>query len=166
MPVCIKGKKSKFLFFLILICFYTNCFAQKNVRKRTFSKLNNINVEFCGPALGYSVNYDRMFKLHDYLKTSISIGYEYYLEHYAVFQYNLLFGNKHNFELGLGYLYCLTNSKLEYYKVLTGRIGYRYQNISNPGFVFRVGLTPVLNYGLDYNPPGGYMGGITIGRNF
>jgi hypothetical protein len=128
-------------------------------------KLNNINVEAFGSGIGYSINYDKIIPIDSLINISLSVGYEYNDEHFLLSQFNILIGHTHYFEVGYGYLYCLNNSKLDYSRVSSLRIGYRFENINRRGLVFRIGLTPLLNYNLDFNPIG-VMGGISLGFNF
>ena len=141
-------------------------YSQSNKFVKPPLRLNNVNIETFGSGLGYSINYDRVIPLDSLYNFSISGGYEYNDEHFLLTQFNLLIGNIHYFELGFGYLYCINNSKLDYSKIFSLRIGYRYENIFKRGLVFRIGLTPLINYNLEFNPAGSMFGGIALGYNF
>jgi hypothetical protein len=126
-------------------------------------RLNNINIEGLGPAIGYSVNYDRIVPLDSIIKLSVSGGYEFNDESYFLSQFSMLLGRIHHFELGFGYLIC--SDIKGFGNIASLRIGYRYQNINKRGLVFKFGITPLF-YDFGINLLNEFYPGIAIGYNF
>lgn len=118
------------------------------------SAKNAICYEILGEGLGVSLNYERMLSpavgLHvgytDWVTRGFPLGFHYFV------------GSTHRVELGAGLMIDVHRYKGVY---PTGIVGYRYQPISG-GFVFGVGLTPVLGH-----PEAPVIiGGIRLGWSF
>ena len=116
-------------------------------------------LELLGNGLFYSMNYDRKFTDH----VSGRVGITFIGATIAPIMANYLAGNgNHRFEVGIGPMLVsvpegaeveVDNEELEQeledggvFVLGTGTFGYRYQPV-NGGFVFRIGLTPILAAG-------------------
>ncbi len=144
----------------------------------TVPKRNTIYAELGGQAIGYSLNYDRLFRVNKKVKNSFSIGLEviefswkYYSTALLPVSYNFLPGKRKSYlELGLGLTPIISrvyNDVWEYYPDLplrnyhfdiylfaSPKIGWRFQPRSG-GFFFRATLSPVIHI-LSYYPPKKY----------
>jgi len=115
-------------------------------------------------------NYDRIFYVEDWFKTSLRIGGSIPLRSTAYFNsfpvmLNLIFGRKSSFEFGFGGV--LLFESLDYntpWGAVTVGLGYRYQR-PNGGFFGRVGITPTIGYFGQYLWIGG-LAGLSVGYSF
>lgn len=140
-------------------------------RLDTISRKNTFYAELGGPAIIYSLNYDRIFRTTKKVKNSVSLGLEVidlffgYQRKFSFgmimpFSYNFLFGKKSNkIELGIGpamyfgrYYYTYWNTfpdpdgyySRTYVLFIFPKIGWRFQQ-KRGGLFFRANFTPVIN---------------------
>ena len=131
---------------IIITCllFFDSCFGQKDSLK-----LNDINIELLGPAFYGSINYERIVKMDNDFFLDLSFGGMYYPNSNTLLiipQVNLLFGHKSFFEMGYTLINFYDDGSSERHNSI--RLGYRYQDLKNGGFMFRAGFTPI--FGLEF----------------
>lgn len=131
-----------------------------------FERKNSVQLELGGPALFYSLNYERVLLNKPRLKTTGEVGISlipldhlYLIVTPAVNQ--LISFGSHHAEVGAGILFGYTG--ISYFYIIS-RIGYRYQRPS-ARFFFRIRHTPffVESEGIYHYLP---WGGISLGYTF
>ncbi len=134
-------------------------------------KKNNVYFELLGNGLGYSLGYERLFFLKHKHILFINSGLTYWIDENVISsQIGYLYGDKHKFELGLGYTVSFWHSKYHeknvYNNWIIGRIGYRYQKNAD-GLFFKAGILYLksIYIGSDIDMTGPW-GGIGIGYIF
>lgn len=171
-------KKHFTVFVFLLIAFSAHC---QNNTIHPFQNKNSIQLELGGPAVFYSLNYERILLNSGRLKTAAQVGISYYPPKMGMrdiwipigINEIISFGN-HHLEAGIGYMpirEALREPDLQvrdwfWSHIMTGRIGYRYQK---PGghFILRAAFTPVLEidilgHGDKFHP----LGGVSVGYSF
>lgn len=161
-----SGARIFFALIAISLC-YGSLSAQSNhrlsemqLREEPISP-NAINFEFGGNALVYSLNYDRILLQTPHYKGSLRIGVgilpypesvkENRTWFFVPIEYNNLFGPKNHFlEVSVGTTYTSSLQGANHW--ITGRVGYRLQNMDG-GFFLRTGM--VLLY-IPYANPQAY----------
>ena len=140
----------------------------------TILRRNTIYLDLGGTAIGYSLSYDRLFRINKKVRHSVSLGVEmldiiytsprgysggwnYYL--IFPFSYNFIWGKKSDhLELGIGPS-ILVDREYEYWGpakddgrlwlsfrlFLSPKIGWRYQQ-KQGGFFFRTVFSPIINF--------------------
>ena len=146
-----------------------------------FKYKNSLQIELAGPAIFYSLNYERILVNGNRFKTSFQAGGSYYPPSTGMRDIWIPLGineiyslGNHHIEAGLGYMPAIEALRDENLEVLdwywgnlmTGRMGYRYQK---PGghLVLRAAFTPVLELeslgtGGNFHP----LGGLAVGYSF
>jgi hypothetical protein len=168
---------------ILLVCafFFSRSLKAQSVRySKTDSTLNvraqNVYVEFAGPGLLFSANYDTRFsQTRDGLGGRIGLGFIETGGASVVtvpVQLNYLLGKKDKyFEVGLGATYASFNSGSDFFsngnKPLTAStvlgtmtFGYRYQPVDG-GFNFRASFNPIF-YSSNFVPYFGLSFGYTF----
>jgi hypothetical protein len=161
---------------LLVLCFaglFSKCFSQDIPAKK-----NSLYFELFGNAGYYSINYERSFHPNIYCR----IGFETFAtsglfdrtttgritavpvivsfltghgKHHLEFGGGLLLGNKREFSV--------SNTIIN----LTSFLGYRYQSMTDNGFLFRLGLTPMVSLtGANYPDRYFLSAGLSIGYHF
>ena len=152
----------KKLFVILIICLLTYSSYCQDTRK------NSIYVEALGNGILYSINYERLFPLGEYVGLITRIGFAYDFEFFSSITIPLeisgILGKKHCFELGAGYTFILND--IDGYLI---RAGYRYR--AKNGFLIRVApmiLIPSSEYECSgfFCPEAFPWIGISIGYSF
>ena len=133
-----KFKYKLLCFWILLIC---NCFLIKSQSSDTTNK-NSIYLELLGnSAILYNITYDRIIHDHNNYKLSLGIGGQYLSDLLSISpQINLLYGQRHNLEIGAGLAYNFFSSNAIF---IIRLFGYRYQNPKNR-LLFKIGFTPMI----------------------
>jgi hypothetical protein len=139
-------------------------FGQKD-SSRSLPARNSIYIEAFGQGLLNSLSYDRLYRTHKKIKSSVSAGVtvmpgigtgDFYLG--SQLSYNFLFTMKnHHLELGLGLNFLMdevengvdyrgeSGIERNYYLYFTPKLGYRFQRPQG-GIFFRVTFTPLVAF--------------------
>ena len=157
------------LFFIFFVAYFSNyLFAQTDT---LFCK-NSVFLELFGSSgLVYNVGYERIFIQKENMKIGAAAGFQYnhfWGEHWdnITSRINILIGNKHFFETGIGVIYYYSEIKDNIFFPL--RLGYRFQKNSQ-GLYYKVAFTPLLNKGYTFLGDPLYIipwAGFTIGYSF
>ncbi|BAU53170.1 hypothetical protein [Mucilaginibacter gotjawali] len=175
----------KFIFCLIIYFLFSNSLKAQSVKPLAAdsslkTRAQNVYVEFAGPGLYFSANYDTRFsKRRDGIGGRIGVGY---LDNYGSsftsvpVQLNYLLGKKSKyFEAGLGATWVYFRAPGNVYSDIiyfnrtrggnstvlgTMTFGYRYQPVDG-GFSFRASFNPLFNSS-NFEP---YVG-ISLGYTF
>ena len=164
-----------------LLGIFETIYAQSNQATGLPPKLkkNSVYIEFLGSSGAiYNISYDRIMKQKEEYKVSIAGGLQYFPFGTSIkedwitsltSQVNILRGNIHYFEMGIGAIYLLTMYNTQIVDGAWGiplRFGYRYQKPEG-GLLFKIAYTPlILNMeGLNGNilP---IWGGVALGWTF
>lgn len=121
-------------------------------------KRDNVNVEFLGAGIFYSVNYERLYPFTEKSRFGAAIGYLFLPLNVPGHVHSLLpaasfiYGKKHNIEVGASFMFDLSRSFRG--GIPSARLGYRYQQNK---FLFKAGFTPFLSGGqpIEIVPYGG-----------
>ncbi|MBI9066951.1 MAG: hypothetical protein JEZ09_06640 [Salinivirgaceae bacterium] len=147
--------KNVSVLFLILFFFIINVKGQTEDPK--YYK-NNVNIEFFGSGIGYSLNYERIFSFSDYNHLALSGGVCYFfLIPTGLGQVSFLYGQKHIIEIGAGFA-----GPFEETIIPSLRAGYRYDDLFSKGIVVKVLLTPTVTRNVKFK----YPFGIAVGYSF
>lgn len=124
---------------------------------------NSVYLEVLGNGLPYSVNYERRFYGFRHLKLygRAGLGVVAYSDLFGgtiPLECSVAFGNKSNFETGIGCTLPFTSFDGFDSARIPLRIGYR---LEIDEFLFRFGLTPFFDYGILFP-----MLGISFGKRF
>ena len=142
-------------------------------------KKNSVYVELFGSSgVIYNISYDRIIKQKEEYKVSIANGVQYFPFGSPVFgewitslstQVNMLYGNIHYFETGIGATYLLdktSGNQIEGAWGIPFRFGYRYQKTEG-GLLIKIAYTPTIVHWDELN--GDFLpvwGGIALGWTF
>jgi hypothetical protein len=161
----------KFIITIVLCVIFSKLHAQ--VLADSIKK-NSVYVELLGSSpLLYNVTYDRLLSGEGKFRTSVALGFQYIFDREIdgflnsdfsmTPQFNLLFGRKHFFELGVGAAFQLGNAEAVVFPI---RLGYRFQK-DEGGLFFKAAFTPLYIpgdgfYGYPFLPWGGLSAGYTF----
>lgn len=119
---------------------------------------NIVYAEFGGNGGLWSLNYERLFQLHEWFGVSARVGYSYAVDMHWNYSYTLkndntaqtlpvsvsaLFGHTYKLEAGIGYTPAMRLYKNELYdfnNYVGAMLGYRYQNYGRRSFFFKGGV--------------------------
>lgn len=146
-----------------------------------FQNKNSVQLELAGPAIFYSLNYERIIVNGNRFKTAVQAGFSYYppstgmRDIWIPIGVNEIFSmGSHHIEAGVGYMPVIEASRDEdleprewmWSNLMTARIGYRYQK-PDGRLIIRAAFTPVFELGSipngDYFHP---LGGASVGYAF
>ncbi|QNR25164.1 hypothetical protein [Croceimicrobium hydrocarbonivorans] len=133
----------------LILFFFLSQLLPAQTAPREKLKKNSIYLEFLGSApLLYNLSYDRLWTSEGKLRFSTAIGLQYIFDteidgalksDFSISpQVNLLYGKKHNLEIGIGAALPFGPNDI----VFPLRIGYRFQK-SEGGFFFKAAFTPI-----------------------
>ena len=178
----------KHILTIVFVALTVSLYSQEVAKaEKQFLNKNSVQLELFGQGGFYSVNYERVLINQNRFKTTVLIGFSYYEKtNYhkigvrshvekktnifllPVTVNEILSFNKHQIELGVGYLFKIseqsaieeeTESVKTHY--ITGRLGYRYQK-PNGRLILRAGFTPIYEKDQEI-----YLwGGLSVGYAF
>ncbi len=171
-------KKPVLLLSLLLTAFALNGQDETSTK---FQYKNSVQLELAGPAIFYSLNYERILANGNRFKTAVQAGISYYPPSTGMRDIWIPIGvneiytmGSHHIEAGLGYMPVIEASRDEnleprywmWSNLLTARIGYRYQKPEGR-LIIRAAFTPVLELeslssGDSFHP----LGGASVGYAF
>ena len=167
----------------VLLSLLLTAFALHGQEEPTsaFQYKNSVQLELAGPAIFYSLNYERILWNGNRFKTAAQAGISYYppsvgmRDIWIPIGVNEIFSmGSHHIEAGLGYMPVIEASRDEnleprewfWSNLATARIGYRYQK-PDGHLILRAAFTPVLELeslssGDSFHP----LGGLSVGYSF
>ncbi|MEY4875225.1 MAG: hypothetical protein RL708_374 [Bacteroidota bacterium] len=144
----------KKIFFCVLLFSFSMLAKAQSDSTWKFKKLNSVNIELLGPAILYSVNYERIILNAKRFKTIGNIGVSYFpyskLDKGASFQTPIYLAElfsiskKKYVELGVGNKFMFAKNEL--YNIPFFRIGIRHQNPDGK-FYFKIAIIPTVERG-------------------
>jgi len=163
---------------VIILLFLAITVNSQDKDRNPFERKNSIQLDFGGPGLFYSFNFESILLNKRQFKTASQVGLSYYPPMTGIRDVWIPIGlnelmsfNKHHVEMGIGYIVIREairdpeNNPDEWFwsGLMSARIGYRYQK-PDGRLILRAGFTPIMEHGTAHEiHPSGV---ISVGFNF